>query len=116
MMNTTKLGPLNGKLIAGFDRPTDVNDIWVNLRVLPLPAAYSSEDEAIYALMLFTVYYDLAPENYANNVEPQWINPGYNSNSFIRGLLNAAEYDSSFSTGADTPGWDNPVPLIDFGL
>ena len=37
---------------------------------------------------------------------------GYNSNSFISGLGNAAGFDmpTPASTGANTPGYQNPVP------
>jgi len=48
---------------------------------------------------------------------------GYNSNSYLHGLLNAAgmpppvfpTYDIPFRLDPSYPGWDHPVPIVEFG-
>ena len=110
---TDSIWGFGGTLIAGIDRPRDVNVPPENIRVLPLPSQYSNEDQAIQALVALTNTYNSSPEAYT--LFPQAWTGEYNSNSFISGLISAAGYDWFGDTGANTPGWyPNWVPNSDF--
>jgi hypothetical protein len=55
--------------------------------------------------------YDIIP-----SIEEKGDDQGYNSNSFVSGLLSAAGFeDWSNSTRRFTPGYDKPVPSKQFG-
>jgi ABC-type Fe3+-hydroxamate transport system substrate-binding protein len=59
-----------------------------------------------------------AYNSYRNNetyeLFPRGDNDGYNSNSFIHGLLDAAGFTNIPDPAVNTPGWSKPVPLEDF--
>jgi RHS repeat-associated protein len=109
---TLGAGPDAGKLTSGVDRPADVAKPPCNLRVLPLPKRYSNEDEAIDDLLKLNQEYNKHREDYTLFPHLPW---QYNSNSYLRSLLDAAGYDW-FPTGANTPGWNNAIPPEDFGI
>jgi len=58
--------------------------------------------------------YDLYPSNPDRAI--WWLNDdGYNSNSYIRGLLNAAGVKDNYPIPNETlPGWFKPVPTNEF--
>ena len=101
-----------GKLIGDLNRPTDL-DLSGNVRstLLNLPKGMS-EDTVIGNLVSQTenyqddLDYDLAPGGLDND--------GYNSNSFARGILDAAGLNSR--TFKDLVGGDKPVPKGCFTL
>lgn len=93
-----------GRLIAGRNRPSDLNTSGFLVQKLELPRGVG-EDAMISRLFGLL-------DNYQNNL-PYTIMPmrpgEYNSNSFIRGLMNAAGFDNvAFPT--DAPGSDRPLP------
>ena len=79
-----------------------------------------SEDEDDLIDMVFQL-----DANYDDDLNydfvPQPGTNGYNSNSYLRGLLNAleAEFSASWNVdlgGLDFPGWNKPLPLSEFGV
>lgn len=69
-----------------------------------------SEDAEIELLFALTGHYNMDPVSYS--LFPEFGN-GYNSNSFISGLLFAAGYPRPAIGGLFTiaPGWEKPVPV-----
>ena len=111
---TLGAGP-NGALFleSGINRKRDVNEPSAYRKKLSIPCQYSDEDAAINNLFKLAnnynnnkVLYTLIPQRFFGFVT------GYNSNSFISGLGNAAGFDmpNAGNTGALTPGYQNPVP------
>lgn len=108
------LPPTLGNLAHGFDRPKDVGVQPKNGSILiPTPEQFISEDEFIYNLMDASLAYE-DNENYElfPDKKKDW---GYNSNSFISGLLKAFNIQTKPSVeSSKTPGWDKPLPPSDF--
>lgn len=106
-------------LEAGINRPRDVSAPSAFRQKLDVPCNYANEDEAIKRL------FELA-SNYNNNhvwytLLPQRVfgfPTGFNSNSFISGLGQAAGFamPASGQTGTKTPGYENPIPAFRFGV
>ncbi|MGA3266721.1 MAG: hypothetical protein ABSE16_07860 [Verrucomicrobiota bacterium] len=99
-------------LTYGVNRPTDIDKPKEHRQVLPLPSRYGgNEDAAVKELFRLGDAYNKHREQYTLFPNNGW---GYNSNSFIEGLVEVAGYDPLVS-GADTPGLHHPVPPADFG-
>lgn len=115
---TIGAGPANktppfGKLTKGINRGTDVTDpTWLNIRLNVLP-----NDENKVIATLFDLY-----DKYNNDLDYHPLYPvsgnGYNSNSFVMGLLNAAGLSNPvYALYEDVfPGWGKPVPPNEFGI
>ena len=99
-------------LESAANRPRDVN-VPSSIRIkLNIPCQYSDEDAAIEKLFAMSekyngnkLWYTLLPFNVFG------IPSGFNSNSFISGLGVAAGFKMPLpgQTGANTPGYQNPV-------
>lgn len=106
-------GLLGGNLVNGLNRERDVNlshnvsSQSVFGQSCPVP---EYEDKVIEGLLR-------AHSNYSDNLDyefaPQSWTDGYNSNSYISGLLGTGDF--SFSPPSSVPGFDKPVPLSNFG-
>lgn len=110
---TLGAGPVDGRLVADRNREYDANlDISHELIRLDLGSRYEDEViEALYSGMLFyrdDLDYDLFA---CPNQDAKWWRPddGYNSNSFARGLLEAAGLAVP-QPSASLPGFDKPIP------
>ncbi|MFE8647292.1 RHS repeat domain-containing protein, partial [Sphingomonas sp. NCPPB 2930] len=107
----------NFHLESGTNRARDVEEKNAYKKKLDIPCKYKDEDSAINKLFEMSdnynknmVWYTLIPHNIFG------IPTGYNSNSFISGLGGAAGFDmpSPGNTGANTPGYQNPIPSSRF--
>lgn len=117
---TIGAGPnLYDHLEYGFNRPKDVLDPIAFRKKLDLPCKYANEDAAIQRLFQLAntynknrTWYTLLPQNLLG------FPTGFNSNSFISGLGEAAGFSLPMpgSTGGSTPGYQNPVSLWRFGV
>jgi len=99
-------------LVSGANRREDVNAPPAHFELLDYDRRVDAEDELISRL------FALALEGYQNNLTyyclPEGL-PGYNSNSFAAGLLNAAGLALPlFPSAVRTPGWEKPVPVNQF--
>ena len=114
---TIGAGPRMMMLEYGANRPRDVGEVNANRQSLKGLNQCFNEDSAIQRL------FELA-ENYNNQKLEYTLKPirifgiptGYNSNSFISGLGIAAGFamPAPQNTGANTPGYQNPVPAYRF--
>lgn len=105
-------GLLPPELLAGVDRSKDVSAPLENKQKLCVPSSYADENEAISNLLALTKLYNQDPVPYS--LFPSGDSDAYNSNSFISGLLDAAGFALPASTGANTPGFNKPVPINRF--
>jgi hypothetical protein len=99
-------------LVSGANRGEDVKAPPAHFELLNYDKRVEAEDVLISRL------FALALEGYQNNLTyyclPEGL-PGYNSNSFAAGLLNAAGIPPpSFPSALRTPGWEKPVPVNQF--
>uniref|UniRef100_UPI0010592BB8 RHS repeat-associated core domain-containing protein n=1 Tax=Sulfuriferula thiophila TaxID=1781211 RepID=UPI0010592BB8 len=103
---------------SGINRFKDVHDPVSFKKKLDLPCKYANEDDAIKNLINLSnnyntnkLWYTLLPQSMFG------IPTGYNSNSFVSGLGNAAGFNmpTPENTGTNTPGYQYPVPVIKFG-
>ena len=113
---TIGAGPIpiiNGRLVSNINRDSDIL-LHPKDSTFELNNGCQNEDQLISDLLLYNANYmdnldyDLFP---ANSQNAKWYLPddGYNSNSYISGLLSKAGIKKPKVT--DTPGWDKPVPL-----
>lgn len=104
-------------LEAGINRPRDVS-VAKSVRIpLGLPCEYADEEAAIDNLFRLLnnynrhqTWYTLLPRNFFG------VPTGWNSNSFVSGIGAASGFvmPSPGGTGANTPGYQNPVPAFRF--
>jgi hypothetical protein len=80
-----------------------------NKHQLPLPDRYRNENEAIEELLRMNSYFGVHSD-FPYVMFPDFGKQEFNSNSYISSLLNHAGYGTGFSTGANTPGWENRIP------
>ncbi|EMI15249.1 hypothetical protein, containing PKD domain protein [Rhodopirellula maiorica SM1] len=107
------LGPLAGTLINGFNRTNDIDPTLhppANRTTLAPPSSPSTGDAFFHALARLS-------EGYANNLNYDFfpeLTGGFNSNSYISGLLNAAgvaiENPATIFADGDYPGYATPIP------
>ncbi len=94
-------------LVAGINRERDVNKECENRQVLDLPSNYQNEDEAIKELFNMLNHYN-------KNQVPYTLIPGmgekYNSNTFVRGMIEAGGFVLPSNAGAPVPGYHNTIP------
>ncbi|MCP1106289.1 hypothetical protein M6G53_12920 [Serratia nevei] len=116
---TIGAGPNSWAMLEyGDNRSKDVSEPNENSKKLAIPCAYKNEDEAIAELFRLS-------EKYNENKAFYTLIPvggcggfcGFNSNSFISGLGQAAGFNmpAPGETGATTPGYNNPLPAGWFG-
>ncbi len=103
---TIGAGSVNGFLVWDVNRPRDVNRFHNVYSEQINPPAGMSEDDFIRLLFA-------AVARYANNLDyelfPLSITDGYNSNSFVSGLLGFL-LGNAPAQPPDTPGYGKPVP------
>jgi RHS repeat-associated protein len=112
-------GPEGGDLVSDVNRESDLGPQEGGAEIT-LPDGVS-EDEAFATLsQLDSNYgdnldYDLFP---ANEGERKWwrADDGHNSNSYVSGVLGAAGINAPNLPGANTPGYNKPVPAVNFTL
>lgn len=104
-------------LEAGINRPRDISDPIHFSKKLDLPNLYANEDDAIQRLFELAnnynqnkTWYTLLPQNIFGFAT------GWNSNSFIAGLGQAADFTlpAPGTVGGATPGYQNPIPSFRF--
>ncbi|MCG3145798.1 MAG: hypothetical protein HONDAALG_03474 [Gammaproteobacteria bacterium] len=100
-------GPEDGYLVSNFNRERDIQlDHNVSSEACPVPDRYGSEDQLIEALLAID-------KAYGDRADYEWFpsrfSDGYNSNSYISGLLRAAGVD--MPAPPSTPGYDKPLPM-----
>jgi len=105
-------GPLNIEITPLFSKVNRDTDIMLSNKVYESSSLVSLKDEDKYISRLFTL-----DQNYKDNLQydlfPTTNHNGYNSNSYISGILNAAEITPP-SIKLNTPGFDKPVPINNF--
>ena len=108
--------PVNGKLESKPNRKKDFNQENKYAESLPLNVSHEAEDQKIHELIKLdsnykdNLDYDLFPEISENK---KWYKPddGYNSNSYVPGLLNSAGIAApNLNQEINLPGYDKPVP------
>jgi hypothetical protein len=95
-----------GPLVSDIHRPTDTDVTtkkgWVKLDIPP-----DCEEEVCRRLMMLD-------RNYRDNLKyvmfPAARGDGYNSNSYVAGILKAAGIEPPRVPGANVPGYNKPVP------
>lgn len=97
--------------MAGFKRGTEKNPHQSGIEINYCLVDYKNEDEFIDRLIELAEYY---MDNLQYEINPSW-GGGYNSNSFIHGLLNAAHGKYS-RPPVNVTGWEQPVPSEAFGV
>ena len=105
---TIGAGPIDGLLVSGINRPRDIQ-LWRNnySDFCELPSG-QSEDDVIDQL------FD-SVDNYDNSVDYDFfpsMQDGHNSNSFVRGLMNATGLRGKLPIS--TEGAYQPVPQEEF--
>lgn len=105
---TFSAGPVGGKLVSGINRASDITGN-VTMGISTSSAGLSPSPYFLY----MTSKYD----NYDNGLNydlfPQQGTDGYNSNSYVHGLINAANGLSSVNLN-NFVGGDKPVPTSEF--
>ena len=116
---TIGAGPnLWDELEAGIDRPHDVHDPVAFRKRLTIPCQYKDEDAAIQQLFQLTNNYNHHQVGYTLfPLQIFGIPIGFNSNSFISGLGQAAGFTLPpvGGTGGNTPGYQNPIYPENYG-
>jgi RHS repeat-associated protein len=110
-------GPEGGNLVSNVNRESDLGPQAGGAEIA-LPDGVS-EDAAFATLSNLdrnyddNLDYDLFP---ANDGERSIFvaDDGYNSNSYVSGVLGAADIEAPNLSGANTPGYDKPVPVANF--
>jgi hypothetical protein len=110
---TIGAGPKYDKLVSDLDRPKDIGPHpdrspigFVDCKI---------EAEAIEALLAkhekykHNLDYDLFSQEYEKQ-SWYWADDGYNSNSYIAGLIHATHLNRPFIPVSTHPGWNHPVP------
>ncbi len=115
---TIGAGPNGIYLEYGPNRRQDVDMPNKFRQKLELPCTYANEDDAIDNLFELAAKYNERRSEYT--FIPRRIfgwATGHNSNSFISGLGKAAGFNmpAPDATGANTPGYQNPLPAWWFG-
>jgi RHS repeat-associated protein len=107
-------GPELGLLVSRPNRETDLGRQEGRIEI-EIPAYYRSEFHFFNAIARADsgygdwLDYDLYPEQ-PQNRSIFWADDGYNSNSYIAGLLKAVGVDPPEIEGINLPGYDVPVP------
>jgi hypothetical protein len=99
-----------GRLVSDVNRPTDVHTKGFLVQILSLPHGMS-EDEMITRLFQLDKNYgdDLKYDLFPDSGDAE-----YNSNSYVRGLLNAAGFPGLKTPPVYAPGTEKPVPTTEF--
>lgn len=105
---TFSAGPVGGKLVSGINRASDISGnvtmgISVSISGLP-PLPYFEHISSKYDNYDNGLNYDLFPQQGTD---------GYNSNSYVHGLVNAADGVSTINLN-NFVGGDKPVPTSEF--
>ena len=109
-----------GNLESDINRPNDFNQENKYAESLPLNVPTEIEDQKIKELIKLdsnyrdNLDYDLFPERPENQ---KWHKPddGYNSNSYVPGLLNSVGIEApNLNQEINLPGYDKPVPSEKF--
>ncbi|ARU58895.1 MAG: hypothetical protein MI864_14885 [Pseudomonadales bacterium] len=115
-------GPEWGKLVSNNNRGADKTPHSAGQSLsVKVPQKYRNEVEFIEALFVLDkqykdhLDYDLFPATVGNEV--WWLaDDGYNSNSFIAGLLKASGVKPIPTPPVSVPGFNKPVPSKYFGV
>lgn len=115
---TIGAGPSSGKLKNGINRP---NDAKLHSGGYEINCDSENEDALIEKLFLLNSNYsqDLDYDLFADTPENQSFfipDDGYNSNSYISGLLDAAGVSKPKLDKKVYPGWNKPVPASKFSI
>ena len=114
---TLGAGPEGGRLVSNVNRESDAAPHTGGIKI-DTPASFQSEDQFISALFE-------ADSNYGDNLDYDLFpaaegkgsyfvaDDGYNSNSYVSGLLGATGADAP-QPPVTTPGYDKPVPEKEF--
>jgi hypothetical protein len=117
---TIGAGPnIYGALQSRINRPHDANDPVLYRHSLSIPCRYKDEDAAIKQLLQLSQNYNYYKVPYTLfPYQIFGIASGYNSNSFIAGLGQAAGFTLPAYgwTGGNTPGYQIPLPPQYFGV
>ena len=115
---TIGAGSSDVKLTARFNRKSDVDTTnGKQFTFLQMPAHFLNSADWVTALVNATIRYknDKKYEIFSNRENNRFTTPGYNSNSFIAGLLNATDTElpdvDNIFTDSYYPGWENPLPI-----
>jgi len=116
---TLGAGPEGGLLVSNLNRPADAAEHSAkNYITIDPPKVYADENTFIKKLLELDGYYmddldyDLFPAKKKEQVW-WWADDGFNSNSFIAGLLAASGAEVP-TPPVSTPGFDKPVPKEHF--
>jgi hypothetical protein len=110
-------------LTFGINRKRDVEQPALHKRVLPLPLRYGNEDQAIAELFRLGFEYNRHRVEYSA-LPRAYDAAGWNSNSFISGLISVAGYEwfpiqevgpADPNGEYKVPGWNVLVPQASFG-
>jgi RHS repeat-associated protein len=112
---TIGAGPDSGNLVSDLNRELDIRPHDASVLV-PVGGRYTTEEALIEALLSLDSHYqdnleyDLFPRNQGDG-RLLILDAGYNSNSYISGLLEAAGLSRPQITGVlPATGWDKPLP------
>lgn len=107
-LTTFSAGPVGGKLVSGINRASDISgNVTMGISTSSLglsPTPYFLYMSSKYANYDNGLNYDLFPQQGTD---------GYNSNSYVHGLVNAANGVSSVNLN-NFVGGDKPVPTSEF--
>jgi hypothetical protein len=100
---------LNAVLVSDFNRPNDITQPYTVLERLNV--SQRDEDAFLGHLLFRDANYD---DDLDYECAPQWFTDGYNSNSYLHGILVASGWPlprfASGLRGARFPGWFKPMP------
>ncbi|HHS97404.1 MAG TPA: hypothetical protein ENK08_05820 [Chloroflexi bacterium] len=99
-------GPIGGLLVSALNRAADRHDRPNVRRGVVQPPAGMTDTDFILALLA-------ADGRYGDNLDYDFCPPiqnGYNSNSYVSGLLRAVGATPPGLRGTRFPGWNQPVP------
>lgn len=107
---TLGAGPMDGKLVSNLNRDTDIDRPKVETITLDL----KGRDEDAVITDLFEAYLNYQDDaGYALFPKKEDEGSGHNSNSYVSGLLKAIRLDPP-DVKSNTPGYDKPLPDINF--